>query len=124
AWDIERSDPRGDFVNSETALYDVTLTAPADWSLVTTGVVLDGRLDAGQQTMRIVSGPQRDFMISATQLQSISADVDGTKINSYYRAEHAQGGQLALQAAYDALRIFNTRYGRYPPAELDVIEVA
>ncbi|MDQ2997121.1 MAG: M1 family metallopeptidase, partial [Chloroflexota bacterium] len=124
AWDIGQPDPRGDFVNSETALYDVTLTAPADWSLATTGVVLDGRLDAGQQTVRIVSGPQRDFMISATQLQVISAVVDGTTINSYYRAEHAQGGQLALQAASDALRIFNTRYGRYPLAELDVIEFA
>jgi len=50
--------------------------------------------------------------------------VDGTTINSYYRAEHAQGGKLALQAAVEALRIFNTRYGRYPLAELDVIEVA
>jgi len=124
AWDIGVSDPRGDFVNSETALYDVTLTAPADWSLVTTGVVLDGRLDAGQQTVRIVSGPQRDFTITATQLQSARTDVDGTRINSYYRPEHAQGGQQALQAASDALRIFNTRYGRYPLAELDVIEVA
>ena len=98
-WDIGLPDGRGDFVNSETALYDVTLTAPADWSLATTGVVLDGRLDAGQQTVRIVSGPQRDFMIAATQLQIASADVDGTKINSYFRAEHAQAGQLALQAA-------------------------
>ena len=124
AWDIGLPDPRGDFVNSETALYDVTLSAPADWSLATTGVVLDGRLDGGRQAVRIVSGPQRDFMIGATQLQQASADVDGTKINSYYRAEHQQGGKLALQAAVDALRIFNTRYGRYPLAELDVIEVA
>jgi aminopeptidase N len=122
AWDIALPDPRGDFVNSETALYDVTLTAPVDWSLVTTGVVIDGRLDGGQQTVRIVSGPQRDFMISATQFQQASADVDGTRINSFYRPEHEQGGQLALQAAADALRIFNTRYGRYPLAELDVIE--
>jgi aminopeptidase N len=63
-------------------------------------------------------------MISATQLQVISAEVDGTKINSYFRAEHAQGGQIALQAASDALRIFNARYGRYPLVELDVIEFA
>ena len=124
AWDLGLSDPRGDFVNSETALYDVTLTAPADWSLATTGVLLDGRLDGGKQIARIVSGPQRDFAITATQLQSISANVDGTTINSYYRAEHAQSGKLALQAASDALRIFNARYGRYPLAELDVIEVA
>jgi Peptidase family M1 domain len=123
-WDIASGDPRGDFVNSETALYDVTLSAPADWSLVTTGVVIDGRLDAGHQTVRIVSGPQRDFMINATQLQQASADVDGTRINSYFRPEHAQSGAFALQAAADALRIFNARYGRYPLAELDVIEFA
>src|SRR5262249_9204699 len=64
-WDIDRPDPRGDFVNSETALYDVTLAAPADWSLATTGVVINRQLDGGRQTIRIVSGPQRDFMISA-----------------------------------------------------------
>ncbi len=124
AWDIGLPDGRGDFVNSETALYDVTLTAPAEWTLATTGVVLDGRLDAGQQTVRIVSGPQRDFMISAIQLQSVSAEVDGTRINSYYRAEHAQSGKLVLQAASESLRIFNARYGRYPLAELDLIEMA
>jgi hypothetical protein len=124
AWDIGLPDARGDFVNSETALYDVTLTAPADWSLATTGVVIDGRLDAGQQTARIVSGPQRDFMITATQLQQASADVDGTRITSYYRPEHEQTGKFALQAAADALRIFNARYGRYPLAELDIVEIA
>jgi aminopeptidase N len=87
-------------------------------------VVIDERLDSGQQTARIVSGPQRDFLISATQLKQASADVDGTRINSYYRSEHEQGGQRALQVAAEALRIFNRRYGRYPLAELDVVEVA
>jgi hypothetical protein len=122
-WDTGRSDPRGDFVDSETALYDVTLTAPADWSLATTGVAIDRRQDGDRQTERIVSGPQREFAISATQLKLASADVDGTRINSYFRPEHGQGGQAALQAAANALRVFNKRYGRYPLVELDVIEV-
>lgn len=126
AWDITRprDNNQGDFVNSETALYEVTLTAPADWSIVTTGVVVDGRLDGGGQTARIVSGPQRDFMISLTQLKHVGADVDGTRINSYYRAGHEQGGQLALDAAANSLRAFNARYGRYPLAELDFVEIS
>ncbi|MFL5807483.1 MAG: M1 family metallopeptidase [Roseiflexaceae bacterium] len=123
-WDIGWPDGRGDFVNSETALYDVTLTAPADWQLITTGVVADGRLDGGQQTARIVSGPQRDFMISAAQYGVASAEVNGTRVNSYYRPGDAAGGQAALQAAGNALRAFNARYGRYPLAELDVVEVS
>ena len=111
AWDTGVSDPQGDFVNSETALYDVTLTAPADWQLVTTGVVVDKRIDGERQTLRTVSGPQRDFMIVATQYRQASVEVEGTRINSYYRPEHEASGNAALQAAADALRAFNKRYG-------------
>jgi aminopeptidase N len=123
AWDIGWPDGRGDFVNSETALYDVTLTAPAAWALATTGVAIDGRLDGGQQTARFVSGPQRDFMITATQLAHATGQVEGTQVNSYYRRGHEAGGQAVVDAATNALRAFNERYGRYPLAELDLVEV-
>jgi aminopeptidase N len=123
AWDIGWPDGRGDFVNSETALYDVTLTAPAAWALATTGKAVDGQLDAGQQTVRFVSGPQRDFMITAVQLGHAGADVDGTRVNSYFRRGDEAGGQAVLEAAANALRAFNARYGRYPLAELDLVEV-
>jgi aminopeptidase N len=123
AWDIGWPDSRGDFVNSETALYDVTLTAPVAWALATTGVAIDGRLDGGQQTARFVSGPQRDFMITATQLAHVGADVNGTRVNSYYRRGHEAGGQVVAEAAANALRAFNERYGGYPLAELDLVEV-
>nr|PZN30930.1 MAG: peptidase M1 [Chloroflexota bacterium] len=122
-WETARPSARGDFVNSETALYDVTLTAPADWTLVTSGVVVDGRLDGGKQTARIVSGPLREFTIALVQLKAASVEVDGTRINSYFRPEHEQSGHLALRAAADALRAFNRRFGRYPLAELDVLEI-
>jgi aminopeptidase N len=123
AWDIGWPDGRGDFVNSQTALYDVTLTAPAAWALATTGVALDGRQDGGQQTARFVSGPQRDFMITATQLAHASGEMSGTRINSYYRRGSEAGGQAVVQAAANALRAYNERYGRYPLAELDLVEV-
>ncbi|HWQ12180.1 MAG TPA: M1 family metallopeptidase [Roseiflexaceae bacterium] len=122
-WATALPDARGDFVNSETALYEATLTAPAGWTLVTSGVVVDGRLDGGRQVARVVSGPQREFAITLVRLQAASAEVDGTRINSYFRPEHAQGGQMALRAAVDALRAFNKRFGSYPLAELDVVEI-
>ncbi len=122
-WDIERPDPRGDFVNSETSLYDVTLKAPADWKLVTTGSAIEYQAANGSQTVRFVSGPQRDFTITAVQLNQVSAEVDGTTITSYFRAGSAAGGQGALDAAANAVRAFNKRYGRYPFRELDVVEI-
>jgi hypothetical protein len=122
-WDIGDPDGRGDFVNSETALYDVTLAVPPDWTLATTGVTIDRQQAGGQRVERIVSGPQRDFMITLSQYEHASAEVEGTRINSYYRPGHAAGGQAALQAASNALQVYNRRYGPYPLAELDVVEV-
>lgn len=123
-WDTGYPDPKGDFVNSETSLYDVTLTAPADWTLVTSGVEIDGWAREGRQARRFVSGPQRDFMIVATQYARVSAEVDGTQVHSYFRPGGAAGGQAALDAGVNALRAFNERYGRYPLVELDIVEFA
>lgn len=122
-WDIKVPDTRGDLVNSETALYDVILTAPVDWTLVTTGSAVDGRLDAGRQTARFVSGPQRDFMIVATRLKAVTGDADGTRVNSFYLPGNEAGGQQALRAAVNAIQVYNRRFGRYPFAEFDVVPV-
>ena len=123
-WDIAPINTQGDLVNSETALYDVTLTLPVDWSLVTSGVAIDQQTHGDQQITRIVSGPQRDFMISVTQFPHVSAEVAGTRINSYYRPGNENGGKVALQTAVNALRAFNVRYGRYPLVEFDIVEFA
>jgi hypothetical protein len=122
AWDIARPSVRGDFVNSVTALYDVTLAAPTDWSLATTGTAIEQRVERGRQIVRYTSGPQRDFTIAATRLRVVSAEVDGTTINSYYRAGNPINGRTALNAAAEALRIFNARFGPYPFSELDVVQ--
>lgn len=122
-WDITRPDPKGDFVNSETALFDVTLRAPADWKLVTSGSAISYAVDAGTQTARFVTGPLRDFTLVAAQLQEVSAEVDGTLVTSYFRAENAAGGKVALDAAVASVRAFNKRFGPYPQRELDVVEI-
>ncbi len=123
AWDLAVPISRGDFVTSETALYDVTLTIPTAWTAVTTGVALESRRESGMQTTRFVSGPQRDFTIVLTRFQSISTEVDGTRITSYYRPESAAGGRAVLDTAANALRAFNRRFGRYPLAELDIVQI-
>lgn len=122
-WDTGPIDTKGDLVNSETALFDVRLHAPVDWKLVTTGVAIDYQAEKGQQSTRFVSGPQRDFMITAVQLSELSAEVDGTRITSFFRQGSAAGGRNALNAAVNSVRAYNKRYGRYPLRELDVIEV-
>ena len=64
SWDTGLPDPRGDFVNSETALYDVTLTAPADWSLATTGVGATASTTAGT-SVKVETVPWPNFQTKA-----------------------------------------------------------
>ncbi len=122
-WDIGKLDTRGDLVNSETALYEITLKAPANWTLVSTGSIIDGRLDQGQQTAKLVSGPQRDVLIVAHQLKTLTAEVDGIRVTSAYRDGQEQAGKFALDVAVRSLGFYNKRFGRYPLAEFDMLPI-
>lgn len=125
AWDRRPADPQGDLAVTETALYDVSIDTPPDLTLVTTGVrVWQEQLAHGPRRERFVSGPQRDFFLAALKgLDQASSVVDGTRIVSYYQPGSALSGQRSLTVTEQALRTFNARFGRYPLAELEVIQV-
>lgn len=129
-WDRRVVNSRGDFVVSEVALYDVTLDAPTAWALVTTGVQVDTPQTkpapkAGMRRVRYVSGPQREFFVAALNgLDQVSAIVEGTRIVASYQRGNVTAGKRSLEVASNALRAFNARYGRYPFAELEVVQAA
>jgi aminopeptidase N len=104
----------------------VTIDAPTGWTLVTSGVrVSAGSAGAGVRRERFVSGPQREFYLGATQgLEQASSVVDGTRVVSHYQAANPDAGRRALEVGEAALRAFNARYGRYPLAELEIVQGA
>jgi hypothetical protein len=122
-WNVEVAPPYGDATFTDAAFYRVRLTVPADLTVVTSGSTLE-TLDNGDgtRTWVAVAGPMRDFYVAmSADYQAISQEVDGTRVNSYYRSAQAPGGELALQYAIEALLIFNQRFGPYPYAELDLV---
>ena len=65
-WVLDPPSVNGDPIFSDTALFDVTITAGEDWRIVTTGVPFDDAdRDDDLVTQRYVSGPARDFTIVA-----------------------------------------------------------
>lgn len=115
----------GDPIFSNTALYDVTITAPADLVLVTTGSETEEETNGSNVRSQYLSGPVRDFTIVADDdYASVSQEVDGTTVTSYYNPEHAAGGAAVLRYATQSLAIFNDLFGPYPYAELDLVDVA
>lgn len=125
-WDRRPVNSRGDFAVTATALYDVTVEAPPDWRLISTGARVDtGPGAVGWRRERFVSGPQREFYLGATRgLDQASALVDGVRVVSHYQPGNAAAGRQALRAAEDALRAFSARFGPYPLAEFEVVQGA
>ena len=123
-WRLETPAPHGDVIFQDASLYDVTLTAPADLTVVATGATL-GKTDNGDgsATWRLGGGPMRDFNVVASRdYLSASAQVGGMIVNSYFLPGDEEGGRQALDWAAKALTIYQKEFGAYPYRELDVVE--
>ena len=125
-WSLLPPSLYGDPIFTTTSLYDVTLTAPAAWTVVASGVRQEATTPAtdDRQTHHYVTGPARDFTIVAdNDFASVSQVVDGTTVISYFNPGHAETGAAIATYAAQALRLFNELFGSYPYAELDLVEV-
>lgn len=125
AWNVELAPPYGDATYTDTALYRVQCTAPAEMAVAASGSQVNWTDNGdGTATWTFVSGPMRDFnVIMSDDFQVISTTVGDVIVNSYVLPTDAAGGQRALDYASDALRVYDARFGTYPFAEFDVVEV-
>jgi len=123
-WDAEQIYPEGDAVFSPTAFYSVSLRAPESWTIAATGLEVGQAKHAdGTITRRYVTGPVRDFFIALSRdFKVASAQVENTKVNSYFLSADEQGGRKVLEIATGALQAYNQRFGTYPFTELDVVD--
>ena len=123
-WELDPTSINGDPIFSNTALYDVTLTAPASWQVVTTGSAIDETVAGAARTQRFLSGPVRDFTIVAdSDFQSVSTEVDGTRVTSWYNPGTDRVGKAVLEYAARALALYNELIGPYPYATFDIVPV-
>lgn len=122
-WNVEIASPYGDVTFTDTAFYRVQLTVPSELVVVSSGQTVEvaDRGD-GTHSWTMVAGPMRDFYIAMSRDYQLVYDfVDGVRINSYYRSDQREGGELALRYAREALRLFGQLFGPYPYTELDIV---
>ena len=125
-WRLETPAPHGDVVFHDASLYDVTLTGPANLTVVSTGALL-GRTEGpdGAATWRLGGGPLRDFnIIASAAYRSANTQVGDVIVNSYFLPDDEAGGKQALDWAAEALVIYQKEFGAYPYRELDVAATA
>jgi aminopeptidase N len=113
----------GDLVFSTTALYDVTLTAPEDVVLVTSGSMVGESASGNMVERGYVTGPAREFTVIAdNDFASMSPEVDGTTVNVWFNQGREAGAEAILTYGAQALATFNELFGAYPFSELDLVE--
>jgi hypothetical protein len=121
-WNVESPPPNGDVTYYDSSFYLVRVTTPANLPVVASGIVVGSEYEADSQILTFAAGPARDFYLAASEdYIVISETVGETTVNSYALSERAEGAELALQFATDALRSYNQRFGVYPYTEFDVV---
>ena len=121
-WNVELAPTYGDATFADSALYLAHVTLPADWVVVSSGVIVE-RVDNGDGTAThtCASGLMRDFMLVASaDYGQVDAQVGPVLVTSYYLPGDEKGGKLALDYTVHALRIYEQLFGPYPFTELDV----
>ena len=115
----------GDPVFTNAALFDVTITAPAEYVFVTTGNEVESApAEAGtappslrlRPGARLRDGRRRRF-------PARQPPVGETTVNSYFNPGHDAGAAEVLTYGSQALEVFNRLFGHYPYAEMDLVEV-
>lgn len=124
-FELDPPSVNGDPVFSTVSRYHLTVTAPESWTVVSTGAQ-SGSAEAadGSRTWTFEAGPVRDVTIVADEdFQSVSADVDGTTVTSWFNAGADRSGQAALTYAVQAMTQFNDLLTPYPYTTFAVVPV-
>ncbi|HEY9402574.1 MAG TPA: M1 family aminopeptidase [Pyrinomonadaceae bacterium] len=127
-WQREVRPTVGDSLHTEVADYEVTIDAPSDVALYTSGEAVRAGTSGGaggtSTGARAFAGENlRNFAILAGRgLQSGERSVDGTRVRAVWAAEHEKIGRRVLDAATEAVRVFTARYGALPAASVTVAE--
>lgn len=124
-WVLPEATSFGDPTYAPSAFYDVRVTAPDDLEVVATGVLATETKENDAVTRHFVAGPARDFVLVADDDHTpLSQEVDGTLLTLWTPPSLDPAiGEQTLEAAADALRYYNQRFGPYPAREVDLVQI-
>jgi hypothetical protein len=116
----------GDPAYSESALFDVTVTAPDDLIIAASGTTLDSTPQGdGTTAYHVVTGPMRDFaLVASPDFELLSEEQNGVTVNVWSLPENTVGDQSSLAITLAAVEVYDEQFGAYPFREMDVVEVA
>lgn len=125
-WDKLPS-PQGDPGYTESGLYDVRLTLPADMVVVQSGTNIETTQNANNTiTYRNVTGPMRDIAFAASKRYvDTVVEQDGTRIHVMHYKERLtdpkDGTKVVAAYSQRSFQVFNATFGDYPYRDFAIV---
>lgn len=120
-WYADTPQQNGDLTYNDASFYVVQVTAPADLTLMSSGVVIDQEISDATQTSLIASGPARDFYLAGSRaFVELNQQVGDVLVRVYTKPEYSVNQSYALDFALNAIKILNKRLGPYPYTEFEI----
>ncbi len=130
-WQREVRASVGDLLFTEVADYDVSISAPADVALFTSGELHSPVPRGGNEQREASTGNTSHFagenlrnfaLLAGRTLKFDERTVEGVRMRAIWAAEHEKVGRRALDVAVAAVRLYSARYGPLPYKSLSVAE--
>ena len=111
----------GDPFYSSMANYNVNITYDDDFTLASTGVQNETKIDGGMKTTNITADVVRDFaFVLSRNFSVISGKAGNTTVYYYYYED--ENAKRSLQAGIDAINTFSNLFGAYPYSTYSVVK--
>ena len=122
-WDTQEVGAIGDFSYFDVADFEVTVEAPPEWTLITTGE----SLEKGKQSRTFAAGQVREFTIMASKnLRALTQTLPGkspVEIRAWALEGNEETNKRVLKASVDSVKTFQDLFGQYPYGQLDVVQM-
>jgi len=121
-WYSQHPQHNGDLTYQDASFYLVQVKAPADMSLVSSGVAVDQQVEGSQQTVVFAAGPARDFYLAGSrEFVELKEQVGDLTVKVHVKKEYELHQGYALDYSLKAIEIFSERVGDYPYTEFEVM---
>ncbi|TFG50330.1 MAG: M1 family peptidase [Anaerolineales bacterium] len=121
-WYKQTPQDNGDLTYQDASFYIVQVQAPADLTLVSSGVAVDHQTKGDLQSVVFAAGPARDFYLAGSrEFVEMNEMVGDVNVRIYTRPEYSINQAFALDYATQSIEILSRRVGEYPYTEFEVL---
>lgn len=120
-WNLDPYYRIGDPFYSDTSNYEVTIKAPKEYIIASSGNIISEKVKGKNKTWEIEAKLMRDFAwVTSEHFIVEFKEIEGTLVKNYF-LEEKFNNQYASDTAYNSIRAFNKVFGKYPYGQYSVV---